>query len=202
MDELIETLKELGALRTSSIIEAFSHIDRRDFIRPENIDEAYENYPLSIGFGQTISQPYTVAFMLELLNPNPGNRVLDVGSGSGWTTALIAYIVGEKGLVYGTEIIPELAVWGAKNLTKYHFKHSSIHKAESVLGYPAGGPYDKILVSAAGNQIPEILINQLAPGGTMVIPIKNALWQIKKNRVGATTTNIFDGFVFVPLITK
>ena len=201
MDELIKILKESEVLRSKDIIRAFTAVDRKDFVRPENVIEAYENYPLPIGFGQTISQPYTVAFMLELLDPEPGNRVLDVGSGSGWTTALLAYIVGEKGLVYGIEIIPELAKWGAENLVNYHFKHASIHEAGETLGNPSWAPYDRILVSAAGNDIPDTLVKQLAPGGIMVIPVKSSLCQIKKDRAGIITTNMFDGFVFVPLIT-
>lgn len=201
MDKLIKTLRGLGVLRTPLVIEAFSHIDRKDFVRPENLDEAYGNYPLPIGFEQTISQPYTVAFMLELLLPKPGDHILDVGSGSGWTTALLANIAGDKGFVYGTEIIPELAEWGAGNLSKYHFNHASIHEAGDAIGNLSQGPYDKILASAAGDQIPEELINQLAPGGTMVIPIQSSIFQIKKSLSGEISKNVFEGFIFVPLIT-
>src|SRR3989338_8071025 len=105
---LIDDLIGGGYLKTPLIIEAFKKIDRADFVSENLRDEAYENYPLPIGFDQTISQPLTVAFMLELLQPQPGEKILDIGSGSGWTTTLLAFCVGKEGRGFGLERIPEL----------------------------------------------------------------------------------------------
>lgn len=119
MSQLIEQLISEGALKTKGIISAFRKIKREDFMLPETLAEAEENHPVPIGFGQTISQPFTVAFMLELLQPKEGDKILDIGSGSGWTTALLAEIVGPKGKVYAIERIPELKKFGENNVRKY-----------------------------------------------------------------------------------
>ncbi|MGB9609289.1 MAG: protein-L-isoaspartate O-methyltransferase family protein, partial [Minisyncoccia bacterium] len=111
-NKLIDDLIKDGFLKSPRIIDAFRKVDRMNFVIDYVKNEAYRNSPLAIGFGQTISQPLTVAFMLELLDVQEGNKVLDVGSGSGWTTALLAELVGEKGKVYGIEIIPELYEFG------------------------------------------------------------------------------------------
>ena len=168
-DSLIKDLRSDGYLKTPRIIEAFEKIDRKDFILPEMMDEAYGNYPLPIGHGQTISQPLTVAFMIELLAPQFGDKILDVGSGSGWTTALLAYVVSQKGGgerlnvksqklggIMAVERIPELCKFGEVNVRKYNFISSGIVKFFCSDGYrgapkefvPAGG-FDKILASAA-----------------------------------------------------
>jgi len=116
--ELIKHLIARNVLKTKAIIDAFQAVDRIDFVPLKYLDEAYGDYPLPIGYGQTISQPFTVAFMLELLQPQKGDKILDVGSGSGWTTALLAHIVQEEGSVRGIELIPELVAFGKKNLNK------------------------------------------------------------------------------------
>ena len=118
---LIDSLIEEGWLKTPRIIEAFRKIKRVDFLPREIKDLAELNEALSIGYGQTISQPLVVAFMLELLDPQPGNKILDIGSGTGWTTALLAQIVGQKGKVIAIDIIPELVEFGKQNVAKYNF---------------------------------------------------------------------------------
>lgn len=181
---------------------AFKAIDRADFVQPETYQEAYGDYPLPIGGGGTISQPSTVAFMLELLAPAAGDAILDVGSGSGWTTALLAHVVGAKGKVWGVEIVPELVQFGQENLAKYDLPQAQIVAArEGLLGLPKHGPFDKILVSAAAQDEPAELINQLKPGGCLVVPISNSIWKIEKRADGMIDRKEFGGFVFVPLIT-
>jgi len=202
MDELIEELKHEGVLKDREMLRAFKEVDRKDFVPDYAKAESHENYPLQIGYGQTISQPFTVAFMLDLLEPKPGEKILDVGSGSGWTTALLASAVGPSGQVFGVEVIPELVSFGKNNLSKYDFKHASIAEAGEKLGLPEKAPFDKILVSAAGRSYPEELVGQLKIGGIMVIPIKESIWKVKKVSAEETRIEKHEGFVFVPLIEK
>lgn len=197
-DQLISSER----LKTGNIIDAFRNIDRKDFILPEYLEEVYEDYPLPIGNAQTISQPSTVAFMLELLGPKGGEKILDVGSGSGWATALLAHIVGEEGNVYGVEIIPELVKFGGENLEKYSFSHASIEEAGTVFGLPEKAPFDKILVSASATTIPKELIDQLKVGGLLVVPVGTQIVRIDKISDEKFDTQYFEGFAFVPLIKK
>jgi protein-L-isoaspartate(D-aspartate) O-methyltransferase len=201
-ESLIAHLKQTGVLRTESIINAFKEIDRKDFVREEFLSFAYEDGPLPIGGGQTISQPFTIAFMLELLNPQKDERVLDVGSGSGYTTALLSHLVGSAGKVVGVEIIPELVAFGKNNLSKYNFTNAEIRQAGDTLGIPEEAPYDKILVSASAEKIPEALVDQLKIGGVMVASIGNDIWRIEKEADGNLDIEKHPGFAFVPLIEK
>jgi len=198
-NDLVKDLVNKGSLRSKEIINAFTAIDRKDFVGLENLDNAYEDCALSIGYGATISQPTTVAFMLEQLSAMPGNMVLDVGTGSGWTTALLAEIIGERGKVYGVEIVPELVAFGQHNLNKYKFSNVSLEQAGDTLGLPANAPFDRILVSAGTNDVPNDLLMQLKEGGTLVIPIDAAVWEVSKISDSATTICKYPGFMFVPL---
>lgn len=189
-----------GLLQAKELEGAFRKIERVDFTPKDYRAEVYEDYPLPIGFGQTISQPTTVAFMLELLDLKKGNTALDVGSGSGWTTALIAEIIKPKGKVWGVEIIPELVEFGGKNLAKYDLPNAEIIQAGKKSGLSEYAPYDKILVSAEAKELPQELLRQLKIGGIMVIPIKNTLYKIEKFAGGKIKETAFPGFVFVPLI--
>lgn len=198
--ELIEHLIRSSVLRSPALISAFRKCDRIFFVPEVYHSEAYIDHPLPIGEGQTVSQPYTVAVMLELLCPESGNTVLDIGSGSGWTTALLASVVGESGFVEGIERIPALVEYGRSNLKKIPITNASIELASpSVLGKP-GHFYDRILVSASAEKIPESLFDQLNPGGVLVIPVRNSIWRITKNEDGAITRSELYGFQFVPLI--
>lgn len=198
--KLVDTLIEEDVLRTTEIKNAFTEVDRLDFVRKENLSEAYGNYPLSIGYEQTISQPATVAFMLELLDPKAGEMILDIGSGSGWTTELLAQIVGQKGHVWGLEIIPELVQFGRENIAKYTYGNAEILQASENLGLANNAPFDKILVSAGNTKLPQELVEQLKEGGIMVIPIGDAIWKVVKHSGGKTDIEKFEGFAFVPLI--
>ncbi len=205
MDELIRELKNQGILRSKNIISAFRTVDRADFVPEKMKDLAYLNRPLPIGAEQTISQPATVAFMLELLQPQKGEKILDVGSGSGWTTALLSHLVGPTGRVKGLERVDDLVEFGRKNLQKYlakfSWRNAQIRRSGKILGDPENAPYDKILVSASAQELPVELFAQLREGGVMVIPIQNSIWRITKKE-GRALTEEFPGFVFVPLLNS
>jgi len=198
-EQLINRLINTSVLKTPAIISAFRAIDRADFILPHYQGEAYGDYPLGIGYKATISQPTTVALMLELLQPKMGNKVLDVGSGSGWTTALLAQLVGENGRVFGVEIISELVKFGKENVKKYQFENVHITEAGKHLGLEKKAPFDKILVSASAKKLPQELVEQLKVGGRMVLPIQSSVWKIDKVSDKKFDEQEFPGFAFVPL---
>lgn len=196
----VDTLIRTGVLRSPNLVEAFLRCDRILFVPEELRQEAYGDYPLPIGGGQTISQPTTVAIMLELLHPSSTDRVLDIGSGSGWTTALLASAVGEKGFVEGIERVAYLVDYGRATLRASRIPNASIDLADpAVLGKPHHR-YDRILVSASAPRFPRELLDQLKPGGILVIPIRESLWRITKNDDGTTGMFELPGFRFVPLI--
>lgn len=206
---LINDLISEGYLRTPEIINAFRKINRADFMLQKERELSEINTAMPIGLGQTISQPATVAFMFEKIQPKKGERILDVGSGSGYTTALLSEIVGEKGRVYAIERIKELKEFGQTNTDKYGFVKSgraSFIYGDGTKGLPKEAPFDKILVSAAGEEIPEDLKNQLKIGGKLIIPVgeKNIQNLILITKIGEKNfkEDKFPGFVFVPLISK
>ena len=203
MLELADYLREVGVLKTKRIHDAFKSIDRQKFMPSSIKSLAYVDEAMPIGHGQTISQPYTVAFMLEKLSPGRGQKILDVGSGSGWTTALLAHIVGPKGKIIGIERIPELVQFGKKNIAKFDLPWAEIRQAKSgVFGAPAEAPFDRILVSAGISEIPKELVAQLAKPGVMVIPIKDSIIKLSKDSSGQVKQEVTEGFIFVPLIRK
>ncbi len=199
---LIDKLKRSGVLISPSIVAAFENIDRINFVKPGYEKSAYQDRPLPISFGQTISQPTTVAFMLERLQPVPEEKVLDVGSGSGWTTALLAYLVNPGGTVIGVERVPNLIKFGQVNLGKYGYDRAQIVEAGDKLGYSKGAPYDKILVSAAAQEIPQELVDQLNVGGIMVLPVKSSIYRVEKTSKDKYEKHEYFGFSFVPLVKQ
>ena len=205
---LTDDLIQGGYLKTPALIQAFRKIKRSDFLLPGDRNKADYDAPLTIGYGQTISQPATVAMMLELLKPSAGDKILDVGSGSGWTTALLANVVGKQGKVYGIERIAELKKFGQANVAKYKFiKEGRVTMllGDGYAGLPQEAPFDKILVSAAAEEIPQKLLEQLKIGGRLVVPVgkqyqsQEVVVFIKKSKKRFEHQN-FPGFVFVPLV--
>ena len=205
MNRLVKHLQKVGVLKTPGIIEAFQKNDRVLFVPVNLKDDAYEDIPLPIGHNQTISQPYTVAFMMELLSPVAGQKVLDIGFGSGWTTAILASIVGERGRVWGLEIDPEIYEFGRGNLHRYKFTNIVLLNQSGWGGLADYAPFDRILVSAAApKRVPAALKEQLSIGGRLVIPVAGdfgqsiQVWRkIDKNKFEKAD---YPGFAFVPFV--
>jgi len=197
---LIQDLTARGVLRSASVIGAFSDIDRALFVGLENREIAYADRPLPIGHDQTISQPTTVGFMLELLGAQLGDRALDVGSGSGWTTALLAHIVGPQGSVLGIERIPDLARRSREHLAAIGARVTVRDATPGVLGAPDDAPFDRILVSAAADDVPDGLVRQLRIGGVMVLPVRESVVHVERTGDDEVTTQEYPGFAFVPLL--
>ncbi len=200
---LVEDLVSNDYLQSPELIGAFKFIKRRDFVMAGMEQEAHYNAPLLIGYGQTISQPATVAFMLELLKPRLGDKVLDIGSGSGWVTALLAKVVGLRGQVIAVERIPELLDFTKKNVSKYNFDNVEFVSGDGSKGLTTYEPYDKIIVSAAAEDIPENILYQLKVGGRLVIPVgreaQSIILVIRKSEKDFSYQE-FPGFRFVSLI--
>ena len=199
--ELVESLVANGVLKSKSIRDALLHMDRKDFVLSKYEDLAYMDGALPIGYGQTISQPYTVVFMLELLDVQKGDKVLDIGTGSGWTTALLSYLTGEEGRVVGKELIDELVVMGKENISKYDIANATISKTEGVLGVE-NEKFDRILVSASANKFPKELLLQMKNDSVLVIPVQSSIYKVRKDKTGGITKEEYYGFSFVELKTR
>ena len=204
-EELIEHLKAVGALRSKNVEDAMRKYPRHHFV-PEILRQvAYEDVPLHIGSNQTVSQPLTVVTMTEALDVKNGNKVLEIGTGSGWQSTLLSYLVGDKGCVFTMEIIEDLFRFARDNLSK-----SGIRNVTTMLGDGSGGlekeaPFDRILVTAAAPRIPEALIDQLKPDGILVIPvgdmIKQEMFVLRKTEKRIDKVSIGE-FALVPLVGK
>lgn len=182
------------------LIEAFQVINRSSFLREETKDRVDIDAPISIGYGQTNSQPTTVRLMLEWLDPLAGEKILDVGSGSGWTTALLAYLVGSEGEIFAVEKIPELVKFGTDNCKRTGIKNARFFTAGATLGLSEFAPFDRILVSAVASELPKELLSQLKVGGRLVIPIRHSIHVIDKTTEDNFKSTEHKGFVFVPLV--
>jgi protein-L-isoaspartate(D-aspartate) O-methyltransferase len=179
---------------------AFDAVHREDFLPEDQRANAALDRALPIGYHQTNSQPRTVAAMLGLLDAAEGQQVLDVGSGSGWTTALLGHLVGPKGRVCGVELVPELVEWSRKNLQHYDMGWAGVHQAAAgVIGLPDEGPFDRILVSAEAEEVPQALVDQLADGGVMVVPVAGRLVTVERRSADDLRVRRHGHYQFVPL---
>jgi len=164
---LAEVLRRQG-ISDTRVLAAIRHLNRAEFV-PETVRSAAgQDSPLPIGHGQTISQPYIVAFMTQALNPRPGERVLEIGTGSGYQTAVLAHLRGE---VYTVELVPELAGPARERLTRLGFHDIHFRVDDGTVGWPEAAPFDAIIVTAAPERLPPALYQQLRPGGRLVLPV-------------------------------
>lgn len=180
--------------------EAFQTINRSDFLRSETREGADTDRPIPIGYGQSNSQPTTVKMMLKWLEPKENEKILDIGSGSGWTSSLLAYMVGPQGEILAVEKIPELVKFGRDNCANAGIKNVSFFEAVPTLGLPDYAPYDRILVSATTDELPKELIVQLKIGGRLVIPVNESVFVVDKTGDASFDTKEHYGFSFVPLV--
>jgi protein-L-isoaspartate(D-aspartate) O-methyltransferase len=200
MSELVGELERGRWLTSPRVKQALLKIDRADFVPEAARPLAYVNEALSIGHQQTISQPAVVALMLELLNPKPGQKIMDVGAGSGWQTALLAELVGRRGKVYAVEVVPELYEQAKRNLAKYNFSNIELMCKNARGGLPKLAPFDGIIAGASGVAIPAAWKQQLKIGGRIVMPVETDLVVMRKISKRKFAEQAYPGFIFVPLI--
>ena len=208
--EMIREIERMAAstpLETGSrtldrqVLEVMGKVQRHLFVPAAQQPDAYDNRPLPIGHGQTISQPYIVALMTDLLRPEPGHVVLEIGTGSGYQAAVLAELTRE---VYTMEIIEPLGILAKKRLAQLGYRNVEVEVADGYYGWPARAPFDGIIVTAAASHVPVSLVRQLKPGGRMVIPVGTSfltqqLMMIEKRPDGSVTTQQMLPVRFVPL---
>jgi protein-L-isoaspartate(D-aspartate) O-methyltransferase len=184
------------------VVDAMRRVPREAFVSPEQYHVAYDDRPLSIGFGQTISQPFIVALMVQALELRGDEKVLELGTGSGYEAAILAESARK---VITVECIPELAKSARQVLGKLGYSNIEVHVAGRILGWPEGAPYDAIIVSAGAPTLPQVLLEQLSLNGRLVIPVgsrwQQELLRVTKLRKGNRIENL-GGCYFVPLIGK
>lgn len=184
------------------VLDAFKKIDRHLFVGEDVIDKAYDDYALPIGHGQTISQPYITALMTELLNPESDDVILEIGTGSGFQTAILSTIAK---FVVSVEKIRELSDLAKQNIAKLNIENIETFVADGTLGWKDNAPYDGIIVTAGSPEIPKLLLDQLKPGGRMIIPLGkeafHVLTLVLKTEEGFTKEEIMN-CTFVPLIGR
>ncbi len=203
--ELVDFLKRQGALKSERVISAFEAVDRKDFVPDDLKSFAYFDEPLPIGWGQTISQPSTVAFMLERLDAREGDIIFDVGSGSAWQAAMLAHLVGQKGKVFAMEIVPELCEFGRNNLVKYgklsqRVVFECVGAASGVRSLPAKESLDRIIAAATADEVPLAWRAQLKINGKMIYPCQESLFEETKISTDEFKLVKYPGFIFVPFV--
>ena len=201
---MIKNQLQSRGIRDDAVLEVMRSVERHNFV-PENYrDRAYSDGPLPIGHGQTISQPYIVAFMTEQLQVSSQHKVLEIGTGSGYQAAILGELAKH---VFTIEIIPELAE-GAKNILNHlSYKNITVRAGDGYKGWPEEAPFERIMVTAAPTEIPQTLIDQLAPGGRMILPVGaqflvQYLWVIEKDDQGTVTKEKILPVRFVPMVKE
>ena len=202
-ERLVEHLISVKALKTPRIIEAFRKTPRHLFVNKEYLSHAYDDIPLPTYNGQTISQPYTVAIMTEALDPMPDNKILEIGSGSGYQAALLARCVGQKGKIITVELEEKLVEFSKENLKKAKIKNVKVIEWDGKKGYEKEAPYDRCMITAGCDEIPKPVLNQIKVSGKIVAPVNDFFGQkmllVEKVSDKEFKTKNLGSFVFVPL---
>jgi len=199
---MVETIRDMGGAPISGpVLAAMQQVPRHQFVPPSQRAQAYDNRPLPIGHGQTISQPYIVALMTELAAAGPSHRVLEIGTGSGYQAAVLSKLAGE---VYTIEVIEPLATQAAQRLRGPGWRNVRTRTGDGYYGWKAAAPFDAIVVTAAAGSIPPPLLAQLRPGGRMVIPVGSTFFTqtlllVTKDARGRVRTKAILPVRFVPL---
>ena len=200
-ERMVETQIRPRNIQNPAVLDAMRTVPRHQFVPDDVRPFAYEDRPLPIGRGQTISQPYVVAYMTEALQLSPGLKVLEIGTGSGYQAAVLAHI-GAR--VFSIEIIPDLASEARRALTSAGYQNVDVRTGNGYLGWPEHAPFDRIIVTAAPPEIPQALVEQLAVGGIMVVPVGTSQQEIvvvNKTPSGATEQRTIE-VRFVPMVSK
>jgi protein-L-isoaspartate(D-aspartate) O-methyltransferase len=202
-EKMVKQQIEKRGVKDSAVLKAMLTVKRHEFVPAAQVDNAYDDRPLPIGYGQTISQPYIVAYMTEIIKPQADFKVLEIGTGSGYQAAILSKIVKE---VYTIEIVPELGKAAADRLQKTGFTNVQAKVADGYNGWQEHAPFDAIVVTAAAEYIPPPLINQLKDGGKMVIPVGSSfmtqILMLVEKKGNKTKTRSLLPVVFVPLTRK
>ena len=199
-DRMVETQLVRRDIRDPRVLDAMRAVPRHLFVPPDSVDEAYGDHPVPIGFGQTISQPYIVAWMVEQLRLTPESRVLEVGAGCGYQTAILARLARE---VFAVEIIDALTARARATLAALGVTNAHLATRDGSLGWPDHAPFDAIVVAAAAREVPPALVDQLADGGRLIVPVGGEEFQtlrlVERRGAGASIEDLVD-VRFVPLI--
>lgn len=200
---MIGEIRKKYALNVPKVFAAMLKVPREEFVPKEYRDSAYEDGPISIGWGQTISQPYTVAFMTKLLELKGNEKVLEIGTGSGYQAAILSLLAPK---VYSIEIIPELAKSAGETLTSLGYKNVKVRQGSGAWGWPEEAPFDAIIITAGIEEVPQDLLNQLKLGGLLVAPVgvgqDKVMTRMKKKKDQEIRKKEFGIFNFVPFVEE
>lgn len=198
--KMVKDQIEARGVRNPAVLESMRVVPRERFVPASLQPQAYEDHPLPIGFGQTISQPYIVGFMTELLDVRKSHRVLEIGTGSGYQAAVLSGLVDH---VYTIELLPSLARLAAQTLADLGYRNVTVREGDGYLGWPDQAPFDRIILTAAPPQLPQILVDELKPGGKLVAPVGTGddqnLILVEKSESGKITTRTVLPVRFVPM---
>ena len=195
---------ERRGVKDEGVLKAVRKVEREKFVPKKYLDLAYSDRPLPIGHKQTISQPYIVAYMTEQLQVEKSHKVLEIGTGSGYQAAVLAELANH---IFTIEIIPELAEGAEKVLMELGYENITVRTGDGYKGWPEEAPFDRIMVTAAPNEIPEKLVEQLAPNGRMILPVGGStfsqyLWLVQKDEEGIVTKEKILAVRFVPMVKE